>query len=92
MTITETLKANPDVIKMWSERTKCWMCKHRFEKPVILPVEKVEHGKLRPNFNVEVLWHLQDTHGIPPEGVIKMIINSIYGIENTMQSVYGETL
>lgn len=83
------MKANPAMIKMWSERTKCWMCKHRFDKPVLLPTEHPEHGKLQPNYNVEVLFHLQDTHGIPHDAVPRMILNSIYGIENTMANVYG---
>jgi len=86
------LRAKPEVIKMWAGRTKCWMCKHRFEKPVILPVEIPTPGKLQPNYNTEVLFHLQGTHGVPPEAVTKMIFNSIYCIENTMQSVYGEKL
>lgn len=80
------------MIRVWSERTKCWMCKHRFEKPVLLPVKKPERGKYEPNYNGEVLFHLEDTHGIPHDAVIRMVFNSIYGIENTMQSVYGESI
>ena len=90
--MADKLRANPYMIKMWSERTKCWQCKHKFKQPVILPVKKPERGKLQPNHNPEVLFHLQDTHGIPQEAITRMIFNSIYGIENTMQSVYGERL
>lgn len=87
----DTLKANPELLKMWATRDKCWMCKHKFAKPVILPVEKIEHGKFQPNYNVDVLFHMHDTHGIPREAVPRMIFNSIYGIDNTLQSVYGAT-
>jgi hypothetical protein len=81
--------ADPNVIKLWSTRTKCWMCKHRFSKPLLLPVQLPQRGVLQPHFNVEILFHVNDTHGIPPEAVVKMVSNSVYGIENTLQSVYG---
>lgn len=90
--MNDMLTANPSMIKMWSERTKCWMCKHRFDEPVILAVDKPERGKFQPHYNAKVAFHMQDTHGIPHEAVCKMILNSIYSIENTMQSVYGEKL
>lgn len=86
------LKANREMIEIFATRTKCWMCKHKFEKPLILPVKTPEHGKYQPNYNFEVLFHLQGTHGIPKEAVIRMVSNSIYDVKNTMQSVYGETL
>ena len=38
------LIANPEMIKLLANRNKCWMCKHKFEKPVILPVEKASAG------------------------------------------------
>lgn len=79
-----TFQANPVIVKMWSERTKCLMCKHRFEKPFILPVEKPERGKFQPNINVEVLFHLQDTHGLPHETVRSWINGSVYGDELTL--------
>ena len=78
------MKANPNMIKMWSERTKCFMCKHKFDKPVILPVEKPERGKFQPNFNIEYIWHLSDTHGIPDDISRRWIIASIYGLERTL--------
>ncbi len=85
-----TVVANPVMIKMFAERTKCWMCKHKFSKPVILPVENPHRGKFQPNINGEVLFHIEDTHGVPHDAVTRMVINSVYGIENTLESVYGE--
>lgn len=72
------VKANPNILKMWTERTKCWMCKYKFDQPVILPVEKIVKGKLQPNINVKVLFHLYDTHGLPPDIVRSWIIGSVY--------------
>lgn len=80
-------KARPAILKMWSERSKCWMCKHKFAQPVTLSVEKPERGKFQPNINSEVLWHLYDTHGLPPEIVGEWIIASVYGMEKTEMGV-----
>ena len=77
------VKANPDIIKMWAQRDRCWMCKHRFKKPVILPVHKPECGKLQPHYNAEIFWHLWDTHGIPDEIAIGWVFGSVYGLELT---------
>lgn len=77
------MKANPQMIKLWSERNKCWMCKHRFKQPVILPVKQIKPGKLQPNYNTEVLFHLHDTHGQDPETVMDWIFGSIYNLELT---------
>lgn len=86
------LRANYAVLKMWSERNKCWMCKHKFDKPIILPVEKPVTGSLRPNINVDVSVHMVDTHGMPTKDYVhNYVFNSIYGIENTMQNLYGES-
>lgn len=81
MNLTNTLTANPDVIKKWASRDKCWMCKHRFKAPVILPVKVQKPGVYQPNFNPEVLFHLSDTHGLPPETVVAWIKGSVYGLE-----------
>lgn len=86
---TTKLIANPDMIKIWVNRTKCWQCKHKFDEPVLLPVKNPERGKLQPNINAKVLYHMKDTHGVPVEGICTMIFNTIYGIENTMQSAFG---
>lgn len=77
------MKAKPEMIKMWSERNKCWMCKHKFSKPVILPVDKPTKGKFQPHYNAEVMWHMYDTHGLPPEIVTEWIFGSIYGLKLT---------
>lgn len=77
------LKARPEMIQMWSTRDKCWMCKHKFNKPVILPVDKPVRGKLQPNYNVEVFFHLYDTHGIPNDTARDWVFGSIYGLELT---------
>jgi len=81
MSSNTKLRANPEVINMWATCTKCWMCRHRFGKPVILPVEKPGQGKLQPNYNAEVLVHLYDTHAINPETVVDWVFGSIYGLE-----------
>lgn len=88
-------KANPEVIMMWSKRTKCWMCKHRFDKPVILPVDKPERDKFQPNINADVLWHMSDTHGLPPDIVREWIIGSVYGMiitEFGVRELHKDTL
>lgn len=77
------MKANPEMIKMWSERNKCWMCKHRFDKAVILPVDKPIRGEYQPNYNAEFLFHLYDTHGLDPQTIRDWIFASIYGLELT---------
>lgn len=86
------MTANPLILQMWAQRTKCWSCKRRFDKPVLLPVKNPKRGEYQPNYNTEFLFHIKETHGIWPEAVQKMIFNSIYGIESTMQNVFGETL
>ena len=75
--------ADPKVIKEFATRTKCLMCKHKFDKPVILPVDSPVHGKFQPNFNVDVAWHIQDTHGIDHATFRHWIVASIYGDELT---------
>lgn len=83
MNTDDPVSANPEMIKKWATRNKCWMCKHRFDKPVLLPVENPERGKFQPNFNAEILFHVFDTHGIPDDIVREWIIGSIYGMELT---------
>jgi hypothetical protein len=84
------LKANPDVLKAWSERTKCWMCKHKFNQPAVLPVKRLQRGASQPNINVGWAVHMMDTHGMPTRDYVhNYIFNSIYGIENTMSNLYG---
>lgn len=75
------MTANPTMIQIWATRDKCWSCKHRFEKLVILPVKKIKPGIFQPNINVEVLVHVYDTHGIPPDILRNWIIGSIYDLE-----------
>lgn len=86
----QPLKANSKMIDMWAKRDKCWMCKHRFGKPVILPTDKPVRGKLQPHYNASVLFHLYDTHGMDPEVVTEWIFGSVYGLELTEVGVkYG---
>jgi hypothetical protein len=73
--------ANSAVLQFWTVRDKCWMCKHRFEKHVLLPVVKKERGAFQPNINIEVLFHLADTHGLPADTVREWIIGSVYNME-----------
>lgn len=77
------MRAKPEIILMLSKRDKCWQCKHRFERPVLLPVEKPVPGKFQPNINVEVLFHVSETHGIPPDILREQIIGAVYGQELT---------
>ena len=86
------MKANPQIIQMFANRTKCHMCKHKFEKPYILPVEKIESGAFKPNFNVEVSYHLQDTHGIPYKTFYNWIAGAVYEQELTLFSNKGFNL
>lgn len=77
------LEANPKRIALWSQRDKCFMCKHRFDKPLLLPVEKPQAGKFQPNFNPVYLFHVTETHGIPHDIFREWVIGSIYGMELT---------
>ncbi len=74
----KTMKANPVIIKLFAERKKCWMCKHQFEQPVLLPVKSPERNKFQPNINTKALFHLKDTHGLPPEIVAGWIKGACY--------------
>lgn len=87
----KTLKANPSMILMWAKRDKCWQCKHKFEKPVILPIDKEKQraGILQPNINPEVLWHVQETHGIPAPTTQDWILGSVYGMELNEVGIKG---
>lgn len=71
----------------WNERTQCWMCKHRFDAPYVLPVENPEPGRFQPRFNGDALFHMQDTHGLTPDLVTSMIVNSIYELPLTIAAV-----
>lgn len=86
------MQAQPEMIQMFATRTKCHMCRHKFEKPYILPVEKIEAGKFQPNFNAEVSLHLQDTHGIPYKIFYNWIVGAIYGQELTLTGNKGFNL
>lgn len=81
------MTANPAVIQMFSARTKCWQCKHRFARPVLLPVKEPKRGKFQPNINSEVLWHVQETHGIDPGITYEWVVGTIYGQELTLFGV-----
>lgn len=76
-------KANPAMITKLASRSKCFMCKHKFDKPFILPVEKIRRGAFQPNFNAEMIFHLQDTHGIPNAISKKWLIGAVYSMELT---------
>ena len=78
------MKANPEIIQKWATQTKCLMCKHKFDKSAILPVDKPERGKFQPNFNIEYIWHLSDTHGIPDDISRQWITATVYGDEFTL--------
>lgn len=82
-------KAQPAVIQMLAIRNKCWMCKHKFKAPVLLPVKTPEWDKLQPNINTEVLFHLSDTHGQDPATVRGWIIGLVYGLELTEVGIKG---
>lgn len=85
----EKFRANSEVIQMWATRTKCWQCRHKFEKPVVLPVEKPTGGKFQPNINPEVLLHVQETHGIDHKTVRKWVIGSVYGMKLNEVGIEG---
>lgn len=72
-------KAIPEMLQFWATRTRCLNCKHRFKKPYILPVDKSQQGAFQPNFNIEALFHMQDTHGLPNDIYRAWITGSIYG-------------
>lgn len=78
--MTKTVKANPAVIKVWAERTKCAMCKHRKEEGHILP-----EGKYYPS--PSWLFHYEDTHGFPHDMLHKYIWNSVYGLPNELKNI-----
>lgn len=67
------VQAKPEVISMWANLTKCWMCKHRKDEGHILP-----KGEFWPSPN----WmnHYEDTHGLPHDLVIDWIKKSAYGL------------
>lgn len=83
--------ANPHLLTMWTQRTKCWMCKHRFQETVLLPVDTPKHNVFQPHISAEVLFHLSDTHGLPPETVREWIIGSVYGWELNEVGIKGFT-
>lgn len=66
---------------MWATRNKCFMCKHKLEQPFVLPVDKPTQKAFQPNFNIDAIFHLSDTHGIPDDVSRKWIIASIYGLQ-----------
>lgn len=73
-------QAKPEILTMLTTRTKCFSCKHRFDKPYILPVDNPKPDRFQPNINVETLVHHKETHGIPPDIQIKWIIGMVYGL------------
>lgn len=77
----EKLRCRPEILLLWSQRNKCFMCKRRFERPFLLPVAKPVRGLSQPNFNVEAIFHLADTHGVPDDISRQWIVGSIYGLE-----------
>lgn len=77
------MKANKDQIQYWAERNKCMHCKRRFEQGFILPVTNPARGKFQPRFNVEAIYHLQDTHGLPNEITREWFTGLIYDLELT---------
>jgi hypothetical protein len=77
-------EVDTNVLRKWSNRDKCWMCKHRFEITVLLPVDKIQPGRLQPNISTEVLFHMKDTHGLPPRIVTVWLIGAIYNMELTL--------
>lgn len=83
------MKANPAMIEKLASRNKCWMCKHKFDKPVLLPVDTLKQGEYQPNVNVEVLFHMSDTHGLPAETVREWIIGAVYGMELVLTGIRG---
>lgn len=74
-----TLTANRENIVFWANRDKCMQCKHLFDNPYLLPVTNPQHGSLQPNFNVDAIYHMQETHGIPESTYREWITGSIYG-------------
>jgi hypothetical protein len=86
------MKANPKLLHQLTTRTKCVACKHKLDKPYILPVEKVVPGKFQPNFNTAALFHMKDTHGIAPEIFTDWLAGAIYDQELTIVGNKGFTL
>lgn len=41
----------------------------------------------KPNYNVEVFFHLYDTHGIPNDTARDWVFGSIYGLELTEMGI-----
>lgn len=76
------MKANPGMIKMWAERRKCAMCKHRKDEGHILP-----KGEFYPS--PAWMFHYEDTHGFPHDIAIKFIWNGVYGLPTDLASLSG---
>lgn len=86
----QKLIADPLILEMWTKRDRCWMCKHRFDKPILLPVTTPSGGALNPNINVLASIHMMETHGMPTKDYVhNYVFNSIYGIKNTFENIYG---
>jgi hypothetical protein len=66
-------KANPNTILMWTNRTRCAMCKHKESEGHVL-----EGKQFTPSSRW--LFHYYDTHGLDPEMVSRWIFDSVYGL------------
>lgn len=66
-----------DFLKLWDmlqTRTTCFMCKKKFPKGIM----KKHPGKTKPLSHFlkgDFCFHLQSTHGIPPEAFLGMIMD-----------------
>ena len=78
------MTASHDRILYWANRTKCGLCRKRFDAGFLLPVEKIEHNVLHPNFNMDIVFHWYDTHGIWPDILMDWLIGSVYNMELTL--------
>lgn len=77
------MKANENILRGFATSKKCFMCKYQYDQPLILPHNKPVK-KLSPNFNGKALFHLFQSHGIPPEYVMDWVVQSVYGMKMTL--------
>lgn len=56
------------------ESKKCYMCKFKFKDPLIKHPKTFYKPNAHNVFSPEVLVHLKQTHGIPPEMFWEMIV------------------
>lgn len=61
--------------KYFAMRTKCWMCKEKFDKPIYYASggpRTFSKGK----WNIPWLIHINQTHGIPPDIMAQIVFRN----------------